>query len=78
MIVFSEYSEEGGSMKNEMMKQTMYDPSFEKDACGMGFIAQRDGKASRKLIDYALMMLERMNHRGEQAPRLIQAMVRVF
>jgi glutamate synthase (NADPH/NADH) large chain len=47
-----------------MMKQTMYRPSFEKDACGMGFIAQRDGKASRKLIDYALMMLERMNHRG--------------
>lgn len=51
-------------MKSETMKQTMYSPSFEKDACGMGFIAQRDGKASRKLIDYALMMLERMNHRG--------------
>lgn len=44
--------------------QTMYDPSFEKDACGMGFIAQRDGQASRKLVEYALTMLERMNHRG--------------
>lgn len=42
----------------------MYDPSFEKDACGMGFIAQKDGKASHQLVDYALTMLERMNHRG--------------
>lgn len=25
---------------------TMYDPSFEKDACGMGFIAQMEGNAS--------------------------------
>ena len=51
-------------MENLNAKQTMYDPSFEKDACGMGFIAQRDGKASRQLVEYALTMLERMNHRG--------------
>ena len=51
-------------MEQLNMKQTMYDPSFEKDACGMGFIAQRNGKASRKLVEYALTMLERMNHRG--------------
>jgi glutamate synthase (NADPH/NADH) large chain len=25
--------------------RTMYDPSFEKDACGMGFIAQMNGTA---------------------------------
>ncbi|MHC5249568.1 glutamate synthase large subunit [Enterococcus sp. LJL90] len=45
-------------------KKTMYDPSFEKDACGMGFIAQMDGVASHQLVDHALTMLERMNHRG--------------
>ena len=43
---------------------TMYDPSFEKDACGMGFIANRHGESSHQLVDYALTMLERMNHRG--------------
>ncbi|MBV7389830.1 glutamate synthase large subunit [Enterococcus sp. ALS3] len=44
--------------------QTMYDPSFEKDACGMGFIAQIEGKASHELVEHALTMLKRMNHRG--------------
>ncbi|WP_416246507.1 glutamate synthase large subunit [Enterococcus malodoratus] len=43
---------------------TMYDPSFEKDACGMGFIAQMEGNASHQLVKHALTMLERMNHRG--------------
>lgn len=43
---------------------TMYDPSFEKDACGMGFIAQMQGNTSHQLVSYALTMLERMNHRG--------------
>ncbi|MDT2685656.1 glutamate synthase large subunit [Enterococcus gallinarum] len=42
----------------------MYDPRFESDACGMGFIVQKDGLYSRKLIENALTMLERMNHRG--------------
>ncbi|WP_315306474.1 glutamate synthase large subunit [Enterococcus devriesei] len=43
---------------------TLYDPAFEKDACGMGFIAQMQGKKSHQLVEYALTMLERMNHRG--------------
>ena len=43
---------------------TLWDPSFETDACGMGFVAQIDDIASHQLVDYALTMLERMNHRG--------------
>ncbi|BAQ25000.1 glutamate synthase large subunit [Streptococcus troglodytae] len=43
---------------------TLWEPSFETDACGMGFVAQIDGIASHQLVDYALTMLERMNHRG--------------
>ena len=42
----------------------LYDPAFEKDACGMGFIAQKDGKSSHLLVERALTMLARMNHRG--------------
>ncbi|MDR1567427.1 MAG: glutamate synthase large subunit [Streptococcaceae bacterium] len=48
----------------QAMKTTLWDPSFESDACGMGFVAQIDGIPSHKLVDYALTMLERMNHRG--------------
>ena len=43
---------------------TLWEPSFESDACGMGFVAQLDGEPSHTLIDYALTMLTRMNHRG--------------
>ncbi|MFT8824508.1 MAG: glutamate synthase large subunit [Liquorilactobacillus mali] len=48
----------------ENFNNTMYSPSFEHDACGMGFITQIDGKASHELIERALIMLRRMNHRG--------------
>ncbi|MCP0886480.1 glutamate synthase large subunit [Ligilactobacillus sp. WILCCON 0076] len=44
--------------------KTMYTPSLEHDACGMGFITQIDGKASHELVERALVMLSRMNHRG--------------
>ncbi|MDR0614599.1 MAG: glutamate synthase large subunit, partial [Lactobacillales bacterium] len=47
-----------------LKENTMWDPSFESSACGMGFVAQVDGKKSHQLIDNALIMLERMNHRG--------------
>ena len=43
---------------------TLWERSFESDACGMGFVAQLDGEPSHTLIDYALTMLTRMNHRG--------------
>lgn len=42
----------------------MYDPKFEHAACGMGFITQIDGHADHQLVEKALTMLQRMNHRG--------------
>ena len=36
----------------------------ERDACGVGFIADRDGCASHKLIEQALVALSCMEHRG--------------
>src|SRR5687768_3614256 len=44
--------------------QGLYDPRFEHDACGVGFICHIKGKASNNIVDDALQMLERMNHRG--------------
>ena len=42
----------------------LYDPAFEKESCGVGFIAHIKGKKSHSIIDDALKMLHRMDHRG--------------
>src|SRR5688572_17679545 len=44
--------------------QGLYDPQFEHDACGVGFICHIKGKQSNSIVTNALEMLERMNHRG--------------
>ncbi len=44
--------------------QGLYDPRFEHDACGVGFICHMKGQASHKIVSDALLMLENMNHRG--------------
>ncbi|SEP16239.1 Glutamate synthase domain-containing protein 2 [Paenibacillus sophorae] len=47
-------------------KQGLYDPQFEKDACGMGFVAHIKGKPSHEIVSNALTMLANMEHRGGQ------------
>src|SRR3954468_259598 len=42
----------------------LYLPEYEHDACGVGFICHIKGKSSNTIVDNALTMLERMNHRG--------------
>jgi glutamate synthase domain-containing protein 2/glutamate synthase domain-containing protein 1/glutamate synthase domain-containing protein 3 len=44
--------------------QGLYDPQFEHDACGVGFLCHIKGKASNRIVLQALEMLENMNHRG--------------
>ena len=46
------------------MQRGLYREEFEKDACGIGFIAQIDNQASHKIVSDALKMLYRMEHRG--------------
>nr|XP_050862709.1 uncharacterized protein LOC127069596 isoform X1 [Vespula vulgaris] len=45
-------------------KQGLYDPTLEKEACGVGFIVAIDGKRSHKIIRDAQTLSARMNHRG--------------
>ncbi len=45
-------------------KQGLYDPRFEHDACGTGFIADMKGRRSHAIVRHALTALENMNHRG--------------
>jgi glutamate synthase (NADPH/NADH) large chain len=42
----------------------LYDPSFEHDACGIGFVANIKGTKSHQHISDALTVLENMEHRG--------------
>ncbi|KAI9716892.1 MAG: glutamate synthase [NADH] [Candelaria pacifica] len=46
------------------VKQGLYDPEYEKDACGVGFAAHIKGHASHKIISDARNLLCNMTHRG--------------
>jgi len=45
-------------------KQGLYDPANEKDSCGVSFIADMKGRASREIVLEAEHALRRMEHRG--------------
>lgn len=42
----------------------LYDPAFEHDACGIGFVANIKGNKSHQNVGDALTILENMEHRG--------------
>ncbi|MDX2009734.1 MAG: glutamate synthase large subunit [Myxococcaceae bacterium] len=65
----------------------LYDPSTEKDSCGIGFVAHIKGIRSRSIVDQALEVLHRMRHRaatgadpltGDGAGILVQVPERFF
>ncbi|MCS6809333.1 MAG: glutamate synthase large subunit, partial [Bacteroidota bacterium] len=45
-------------------KQGLYDPTLERDACGVGFIANIHGKPSRDIVTQGLKILKNLKHRG--------------
>jgi len=45
-------------------KQGLYDPQFEHDACGVGFVVNVKGKRSNAIVRQALTVLEHLSHRG--------------
>ena len=42
----------------------LYDPASERDACGVGFIADRSLRASHRMLRYAVRCLVNLDHRG--------------
>jgi glutamate synthase (ferredoxin) len=46
------------------VKQGLYDPQFEHESCGVGFVVHIKGKKSHKIIRDALTILLNLNHRG--------------
>lgn len=45
-------------------KQGLYDPQFEHDACGVGFIVHMKGNKSHEIVEQALTILLNLDHRG--------------
>ncbi|MFP4661494.1 MAG: glutamate synthase large subunit [Halanaerobiales bacterium] len=45
-------------------KQGLYDPQFEHDACGMGFVANIKGRKSHQIVHQAMEVLVNLAHRG--------------
>src|SRR5689334_22121164 len=49
------------------MQQGLYDPRFEHDSCGVGFVARVSGMPSREIVEMGLEALSRLAHRGAVA-----------
>ncbi|MEC4674579.1 MAG: glutamate synthase large subunit [Nitrospirota bacterium] len=47
-------------------RQGLYDPQFEKDGCGIGFVANIKGNKSHDIVQQALQVLKNLHHRGAQ------------
>ncbi|MBP5328750.1 MAG: glutamate synthase large subunit [Spirochaetaceae bacterium] len=44
--------------------QTLYEPSFEHDNCGIGAVVNIDGTKTHKIVDNALSIVEKLEHRA--------------
>ena len=45
-------------------KQGLYDPAYEKDSCGVGFVVHMKGQKSHEIVLQGLNILKRLEHRG--------------
>ena len=45
-------------------KQGLYDPQFEHDACGVGFVADIKGRKTHRILQQGIEVLKNLDHRG--------------
>ncbi|MEW6170434.1 MAG: glutamate synthase large subunit, partial [Candidatus Omnitrophota bacterium] len=50
--------------REKLEKYGLYDPSFEHDSCGVGFVCDIKGKKSNQIVKQGLEVLRRLSHRG--------------
>ena len=51
-------------MKKKQLNKGLYRSSFEKDSCGIGFVANINNIQSREIVDFGLEILCNLTHRG--------------
>ncbi|MDR1512629.1 MAG: hypothetical protein LBS56_03965, partial [Propionibacteriaceae bacterium] len=44
--------------------QGLYDPRFDHDSCGVGFVTRLDGVPRHEIVEQALTVLANLDHRG--------------
>src|SRR5690349_9585985 len=54
----------GTSRTGPPPKQGLYDPQFEHEACGVGFVVNIKGRKSHSIIQQSLQVLLNLDHRG--------------
>ena len=54
-------------MRGEPGPQGLYDPAYEHDACGIGFVAHIHGERSRDVVEKSLELLNNLSHRSAVA-----------
>ena len=52
--------------KYELSRNSLYEPYFEKDNCGMGFIANIDNKKTNQIVKDGIRILAGLEHRGAE------------
>ena len=50
--------------RKKLEKFGLYDPRFEHDACGVGFVCDIKGRKSHLIVENGLEILRRLSHRG--------------
>ena len=45
-------------------RQGLYDPQFEHESCGVGFVANMKGEKSHEIVEQGLQILVNLEHRG--------------
>ena len=64
-------TQERGSAVEQIVRRTaqmrragLYDPSFEHDACGVGFLVNVDGSRTHRIVADGIIVLKNLVHRG--------------
>ena len=60
-------SEKSATKRTRASGKGLHDPSFERDSCGFGLIANIDDHPSHWLVQTAISALARLTHRGAVA-----------
>ncbi|MDA3955605.1 glutamate synthase large subunit [Oceanispirochaeta sp.] len=47
-----------------LKKRGLYDPAYEHDACGVGFVARLDGERTHEIVEEGVQILCNLEHRG--------------
>ena len=70
--ILSQYNDERKIIMEQIKQEknrTLYQPSFEHDACGIGAVISIDGTPSYSVVDDALSIVEKLEHRAGKDAR---------